>query len=298
MTHVATLISDPAKPALDDAAIALAVGVLTTTQDMRVLDPGIAVDLPFTPSGADDQAIARRLQAALGGLRIDVVVQPLAGRRKTLFVADMDSTMIGQECIDELADYVGLKAHVAAITERAMRGEIAFEPALRERVALLKGLPVAVVDEVIRERITLTPGARTLIATMRQNGGTTCLVSGGFTLFTSRVGAMIGFDENRGNTLIVEDGRLAGRVEEPILGREAKLATLIELRERLGLSAPETLSAGDGANDLAMIEAAGLGVAYHAKPKVAEAAHARIDHGDLTALLYLQGYARADFAVV
>jgi phosphoserine phosphatase len=298
MTHVATLISDPAKPALDDAAIALAVGVLTTTQDMRVLDPGIAVDLPFTPSGADDQAIARRLQAALGGLRIDVVVQPLAGRRKTLFVADMDSTMIGQECIDELADYVGLKAHVAAITERAMRGEIAFEPALRERVALLKGLPVAVVGEVIRERITLTPGARTLIATMRQNGGTTCLVSGGFTLFTSRVGAMIGFDENRGNTLVVEDGRLAGRVEEPILGREAKLATLIELRERLGLSAPETLSAGDGANDLAMIEAAGLGVAYHAKPKVAEAAHARIDHGDLTALLYLQGYARTDFAAV
>ena len=298
MTHVATLISDPAKPALDDAAIALAVGVLTTAQDARVLDPGIAVDLPFTPSGADDQAIAQRLQAALGGLRIDVVVQPLAGRRKTLFVADMDSTMIGQECIDELADYVGLKAHVATITERAMRGEIAFEPALRERVALLKGLPVAVVDEVIRERITLTPGARTLVATMRQNGGTTCLVSGGFTLFTSRIGAMIGFDENRGNTLIVEDGRLAGRVEEPILGREAKLATLIELRERLGLSAPETLSAGDGANDLAMIEAAGLGVAYHAKPKVAEAAHARIDHGDLTALLYLQGYARADFAVV
>jgi len=295
MTHVATLISDPARPALDDAAIALAVGVLTTAQDARVLDPGIAVDLPFTPSGADDQAIARRLQAALGGLRIDVVVQPLAGRRKTLFVADMDSTMIGQECIDELADYVGLKAHVAAITERAMRGEIAFEPALRERVVLLKGLPVAVVDEVIRERIALTPGARTLVATMRKNGGTTCLVSGGFTLFTSRIGAMIGFDENRGNTLIVEDGRLAGRVEEPILGREAKLATLIELRERLGLSAPETLSAGDGANDLAMIEAAGLGVAYHAKPAVAAAAAARIDYGDLTALLYAQGYRRDEF---
>ena len=298
MTHVATLISDPAKPALDDAAIALAVGVLTTAQDMRVLDPGIAVDLPFTPSGADDQAIAQRLRTALGGLRIDVVVQPFAGRRKTLFVADMDSTMIGQECIDELADYVGLKAHVAAITERAMRGEIAFEPALRERVALLKGLPVAVVDDVILERIALTPGARTLVATMRQNGGTTCLVSGGFTLFTSRVGAMIGFDENRGNTLVVEDGRLAGRVEEPILGREAKLVTLIELRDRLGLAASETLAAGDGANDLAMIEAAGLGVAYHAKPKVADAAHARIDHSDLTALLYLQGYARVDFAAL
>jgi phosphoserine phosphatase len=191
---------------------------------------------------------------------------------------------------------VGLKAHVAAITERAMRGEIAFEPALRERVALLKGLPVAVVDEVIEKRITLTPGGRTLVATMRRKGATTCLVSGGFTLFTSRVGAMIGFDENRGNTLVVEDGKLIGRVEEPILGREAKLATLIELRERLGLAQSDTLAAGDGANDLAMIEAAGLGVAYRAKPKVAEAAHARIDHGDLTALLYIQGYARADFA--
>ena len=296
MTHVATLISDPARPALDDAAIAIAVGVLATTQDMRVLDPGIAVDLPFNPGGADDQAIAQRLRAALAGLRIDVVVQPLASRRRRLFVADMDSTMIGQECIDELADYVGLKAHVAAITERAMRGEIAFEPALRERVALLKGLPVAVVDEVIEKRITLTPGGRTLVATMRRKGATTCLVSGGFTLFTSRVGAMIGFDENRGNTLVVEDGKLIGRVEEPILGREAKLATLVELRERLGLAPSDTLAAGDGANDLAMIEAAGLGVAYHAKPKVAEAAHARIDHGDLTALLYLQGYARADFA--
>jgi phosphoserine phosphatase len=296
MTHVATLISAPARPALDDAAIAIAVGVLATAQDARVLDPGIAVDIPFNPSGADDKAIAQRLRAALAGLPIDVVVQPLAGRRKRLFVADMDSTMIGQECIDELADYVGLKAHVATITERAMRGEIAFEPALRERVALLKGLPVAVVEEVIEKRITLTPGGRALVATMRQNGGTTCLVSGGFTLFTGRIARMIGFDESRGNTLIVEDGKLAGRVEEPVLGREAKLATLIELRERLKLAPSDTLAAGDGANDLAMIEAAGLGVAYHAKPKVADAAHARIDHGDLTALLYLQGYARADFA--
>jgi phosphoserine phosphatase len=296
MTHVATLISGPARPALDDAAIAIAVGVLATAQDARVLDPGIAVDIPFNPSGADDKAIAQRLRAALAGLPIDVVVQPLAGRRKRLFVADMDSTMIGQECIDELADYVGLKAHVATITERAMRGEIAFEPALRERVALLKGLPVAVVEEVIEKRITLTPGGRALVATMRRNGGTTCLVSGGFTLFTGRIARMIGFDESRGNTLIVEDGKLAGRVEEPVLGREAKLATLIELRERLKLAPSDTLAAGDGANDLAMIEAAGLGVAYHAKPKVADAAHARIDHGDLTALLYLQGYARADFA--
>jgi phosphoserine phosphatase len=239
-----------------------------------------------------------RLRTALKDLRIDVVVQPLAGRRKRLFVADMDSTIIEQECIDELGDYVGLKAHVAAITERAMRGEIAFEPALRERVALLKGLPVAIVDEVIEKRVTLTPGGRTLLATMRANGTHSCLVSGGFTHFTGRVAAMAGFGEHRGNTLIVEDGKLAGRVQEPVLGRDAKLATLIELRDRLGLTPQDTLAAGDGANDLAMIEAAGFGVAYHAKPKVAEAAHARIDHGDLTALLYLQGYARSAFVAL
>jgi len=296
MTHVATLISNPAQPALDDAAIALAVGVLATAQAARVLDAGIAVDIPFTPGGADDKAITERLRTALQDRPIDVVVQPMAGRRKKLLIADMDSTMIGQECIDELADYAGLKAHVAAITERAMRGEIDFEPALRERVALLKGLPLAVVDEVIAKRITLTPGGRALVHTMRRNGGYTFLVSGGFTLFTDRIAAMIGFDENRGNTLLADGGKLSGTVAEPILGREAKLATLVGLRRRLGLSDSETLAVGDGANDLAMIEAAGLGVAYHAKPKVAAAARARIDHGDLTALLYLQGYARADFA--
>jgi len=204
--------------------------------------------------------------------------------------------MIGQECIDELADYAGLKAHVAAITERAMRGEIAFEPALRERVALLKGLPLSVIEEVIAKRITLTPGGRALVQTMGRDGAYTCLVSGGFTVFTRRIAAMIGFDENRGNTLLADGDRLAGAVAEPILGREAKLATLTEVRARLGLRPDETLAIGDGANDLAMIEAAGLGVAYHAKPKVAEAAQARIDHGDLTAVLYAQGYTRADFA--
>jgi len=296
MTHVATLISNPANPALEPAAIAIAVGVLATAQDARALDPGIAVDIPFTPGGADDKAITERLRAALNDYAIDVVVQPSAGRHKRLLIADMDSTMIGQECIDELADYAGLKAHVAAITERAMRGEIAFEPALRERVALLKGLPLAVVDEVIEKRITLTPGGRALVHTMRRNGAYTCLVSGGFTLFTGRIGAMIGFDENRGNTLLAEHGKLAGKVAEPILGRAAKLATLLELRERLRLAPQQTLAIGDGANDLAMVEAAGLGVAYHAKPTVAQAAQARIDHGDLTALLYLQGYARTDFA--
>jgi phosphoserine phosphatase len=296
MTHVATLISNPAKPALDAAALAIAVGVLATAQDARVLEPGIAADIPFTPAGADDKAITERLRAALKGFPLDVVVQPAEARRKRLLVADMDSTMIGQECIDELADYVGLKVHVAAITERAMRGEVAFEPALRERVALLKSLSASVVDDVIKHRITPTPGGRTLVQTMRRDGAYTCLVSGGFTVFTRRVAAMIGFDENRANTLLADADKLSGAVAEPILGREAKLATLVELRQRLGLSAEETLAIGDGANDLAMIEAAGLGVAYHAKPKVAEAAQARIDHGDLTALLYAQGYARADFA--
>jgi len=270
--------------------------VLAPARDVRVLHPDIAVDILFTPDGADDKGVTERLRSALRDFPIDVVVQPLASRRKRLFVVDMDSTMIGQECIDELADYVGLKAHVAASPERAMRGEVEFEPALRERVALLKGLPVSIVDEVIAKRITITPGGRMLVATMRANGGYTCLVSGGFTLFTSCVAAMAGFDEHRGNTLMVEDGKLTGRVAEPVLGREAKLSTLIELRERLGLSPRDTLAAGDGANDLAMLEAAGLGVAYRAKPKVAAAAHARIDHGDLTALLYLQGYSRAEFS--
>lgn len=296
MTHVATLISNPARPVLDDAALIAVRAALPNAQSPRWIDAGIAADIPFTPDGAGDKAAAERVRAALARRPVDVVVQPLAFRRKTLFVADMDSTMIGQECVDELAGYAGLKQHVAAITEKAMRGEIAFEPALRERVALLAGLPATVVEEVIEKRITLTAGGRTLVATMRANGARTCLVSGGFTLFTARVAAMIGFDEHRGNTLEISDGKLTGRVAEPILGREAKRATLIELRDRLGLKPEETLAAGDGANDLAMIEAAGLGVAYRAKPTVAEAAHARIDHGDLTALLYLQGYARADFA--
>jgi phosphoserine phosphatase len=219
------------------------------------------------------------------------VVQPTAHRRKRLFVADMDSTMIGQECIDELADFAGLKAHVAAITERAMRGDIEFAPALRERVALLRGLPADIIDEVIASRVRLTSGARALVATMRAHGAYTCLVSGGFTAFTDRVAQMLGFDENRGNTLEIDaDGALAGTVLEPVLGREAKLATLRDLRARLGLTPEQTLAIGDGANDLAMIEDAGLGVAYHAKPAVAAEAAVRVTHGDLRTLLYLQGY--------
>jgi phosphoserine phosphatase len=294
MSLVATLICNPANPALDSTIVDGARAVLPSPGAAHWLFNEVAVDIPF--EGSDDiVGIESRLRAARGDLPIDIVVQPQALRRKKLFLADMDSTMIGQECIDELADYAGLKAHVAAITERAMRGEIEFEPALRERVALLKGLAASVVDEVLKQRITATPGGRELVMTMRAHGAYTCLISGGFTLFSNAVAEMIGFQENRANELKVEDGKLSGEVAEPILGRAAKLATLIELREAFDLDEIDTMVVGDGANDLGMIEAAGLGVAYHAKPAVAAAAAARIDHGDLTALLYIQGYRREEF---
>jgi phosphoserine phosphatase len=279
MSLVATLICNPANPALDSTIVDGALAVLPSPGSAQWLFDEVAVDIPF--AGSDDiRAIESRLRQARGDLPIDIVVQPAALRRKKLFLADMDSTMIGQECIDELADFAGLKAHVARITERAMRGEIEFEPALRERVALLKDMPVSVVDEVLKERITATPGGRELVMTMR---------------FSKAVAARIGFQENRANQLKVHDGKLTGEVTEPILGRAAKLATLIELRESFDLDEIDTLVVGDGANDLGMIEAAGLGVAYHAKPAVAAAAAARIDHGDLTALLYAQGYRREEF---
>jgi phosphoserine phosphatase len=294
MSLVATLICNPADPALDSTVIDGARAVLPSPGQARWLFDEVAVDIPFTGS-EDVGAVLVRLREARGDLPIDIVVQPQALRRKKLFLADMDSTMIGQECIDELADYAGLRPHVAGITERAMRGEIEFESALRERVALLKDLPVSVVDEVLKKRITLTSGGRELVATMRAHGAWTCLISGGFTLFTGAVAAMIGFQENRANELLVRDGKLTGEVSEPILGRAAKLATLVELREAFDLDDVDTLVVGDGANDLGMIQHAGLGVAYHAKPAVAAVAAARIDHGDLTALLYAQGYRRDEF---
>ena len=294
MSLVATLICNPADPALDSTVVNGARAVLPSPGRARWLFDEVAVDIPFTGS-EDIGAIVTRLREARGDLPVGIVVQPQAFRRKKLFLADMDSTMIGQECVDELADFAGLKAHVAGITERAMRGEIEFEPALRERVALLKGMSVSVVDEVLAKRITPTPGGRELVATMRAHGAWTCLISGGFTLFTDAVAAMIGFEENRANQLLVRDGQLTGEVAEPILGRAAKLSTLIELRESFDLDDIDTLVVGDGANDLGMIEQAGLGVAYHAKPAVSAAAAARIDHGDLTALLYAQGYRRDEF---
>ncbi|MBX3539530.1 MAG: phosphoserine phosphatase SerB [Chelatococcus sp.] len=299
-THVATLVAAPGSDLLSDALIARVAQALPEAGTPARLDPTLAVDIPFRPAieGAadpDPRVMAKRVHVALDGLPIDVFVQRLAERRKRLFLADMDSTMIGQECIDELADFVGLKDKVATITERAMRGEIAFEPALRERVALLAGLDVDVVDRIITERITLTAGGRTLIATLRAKRAYTCLVSGGFTLFTTRIAKVLGFEENRANVLLTEGGKLSGKVEEPILGREAKLATLQELREKFGLAAHEVVAIGDGANDLAMLGDAGLGVAFRAKPAVAAAAHARLDHADLTALLFAQGYRSDEF---
>jgi phosphoserine phosphatase len=295
-TLVATFIAAPKNARLGDEQLSHVRTLLPEPSAPDWLDRDLAADISFAAeAGTGPRAWADILRDAVHG-EFDVVVQPPAHRRKMLLVADMDSTMIAQECIDELADFAGLKAHVSAITERAMRGEIAFEPALRERVALLKGLPVSVIDEVIATRIVPSPGARLLVGTMRKHGAHTCLVSGGFSLFTHAVGEMIGFDETHANMLMVQDGRLTGYVEEPILGREAKLDTLLELSRHLQLPLDKTLAVGDGANDLAMIERAGLGVAYHAKRAVAAAAHARIDRGDLTALLYLQGYRREDFS--
>jgi len=291
MTHVATLISAPTAPAVTPALIATAARHLGA-EATAVLAEGIAADLFFT-AATDAKEIAEDLRTRLAA-PVDVVVQRVVHRAKGLLVADMDSTMIGQECIDELAAELGLKDHIAAITERAMRGEIEFEPALRERVALLAGLEANVVDRVIATRIRLTPGAVELVRTMRANGAYTALVSGGFTVFTGPVSQMIGFQEHRSNLLIEEAGKLTGAVAEPILGQDAKRAALHELAAARKLSLELTLAIGDGANDLAMIRDAGLGVAYHAKPKVAAEAHARIDHGDLTALLYAQGYRRAE----
>lgn len=259
------------------------------------LDTNIACDIAL-PSGLSVENANAALAAVLAGEAIDFAVQDNATRRKKILIADMDSTMIDQECIDELADEIGVKDRVADITARSMNGEIAFEPALRERVALLAGLDASVIDRIIDTRLTLASGGKALVATMKVHGAYAALVSGGFDVFTSRIAAKLGFDEDRANHLIEADGRLTGKVSEPILGRAAKADALNEISARLGLTVDDAIAVGDGANDLDMIRLAGSGVALHAKPSVAAEARIRIDHSDLTALLYLQGYSRSDFA--
>jgi len=255
--------------------------------DIQWLSPDYALDLSFT---GDPGTLRKGAHDAADGIAADINVVATAHRRKKLLVADMDSTIIACECLDEVAAMAGFGAHVAAITERAMRGEIAFEPALRERVALLKGLPVNMLERVYAERVRLNPGARALTATMRAHGAHTLLVSGGFTFFTRRVAQAAGFDAEQANVLIDDGHVLTGEVVEPILGRAAKLEALEEAMAMLKIKPADALAVGDGANDLDMINRAALGVAYHAKPIVAAAAPARIMHGDLRGLLYLQGY--------
>jgi phosphoserine phosphatase len=289
-----TLVTpDPA--ALPDAAARAATAVTSAggrVKEPRTLGPG-AMD--YLVEGETAPPFRAAVTEALWDLPVDFAVQPWAGRKKRLLIADMDSTIIGCECLDELADFAGVKPVVAAITERAMRGEIGFEGALRERVGMLKGLTLAALDRCYEERVRLNPGARTLARTMATGGARCVLVSGGFRFFTRKVAEAAGFHAERANTLIDDGAVLTGAVGEPILGREAKLEALQEEVQALGVTSDAVLAVGDGANDLMMINAAGLGVAYRAKPAVAAEANARIEHADLTALLYFQGYAADEF---
>jgi phosphoserine phosphatase len=293
MAFVATLVANPSNPVLT-AALAEEAAAAIDASGLYWLADGVACDIALK-DGANPDWQEALLRGVIGDAPIDVIVQNAETRRKKLLIADMDSTMIGQECIDELAAEAGLKDKVAAITARAMNGEIAFEPALIERVALLKGLPLSVVGDVIEKRITLTPGGAELVATMKAKGYYTALVSGGFTVFTGPIAAMLGFNENRANILIEKDGYLTGTVAEPILGKQAKVDALVDITTRLGISTADALAVGDGANDLGMLHLAGAGVALHAKPMVSAQVKIRIDHADLTALLYIQGYRKTDF---
>ncbi|MBK5933489.1 phosphoserine phosphatase [Rhodovulum imhoffii] len=290
--HIVTLLCNPATPVLEPATVE-ALRNAWGGDTAHWLAQGVAAEFPVATLPDNFWQVWEEMQA----LSIDLAAQPAKGRRKRLLIADMDSTMIGQECIDELADEAGVGPRVAEITARAMNGELGFEGALRERVRLLKGLPVSVIDKVLSERITYTPGGATLIATMKAHGGYALLVSGGFTHFAAQVAEDLGFDEYRANTLLTEDGVLTGKVSEPILGLDAKVATLREVAARLGLTPAEAIAVGDGANDLGMLNLAGTGVALHAKPTVAAQSDLRINHGDLSALLYLQGYSQQEFSV-
>ena len=288
---IATLLTRPDQRNLDRAAVE-SLRNAWGGGDAVWLDPGVAAEFAIAEMPANQWQVWQAFQA----LGIDLVVQAAAGRRKRLLIADMDSTMIEQECIDELADEAGVGAYVAGITARAMNGELDFEAALKERVSLLKGLPVAVIDRVLQHRITLMPGGPKLVGTMKAQGAHAALVSGGFTAFTGAIAGLLGFDENRANVLLTDGALLSGQVALPILGKAAKLCALEEISARLGIDPAEAIAVGDGANDLAMLHRAGTGVALHAKPSVAAQCKVRVNHGDLTALLYIQGYARSEFA--
>ena len=297
MTYVLTLIANPINPVLGQdvaARVAARLEAEGATLGTPVwLNPGVACDLAF--SGIDPAHATLMADEALTGAAVDSAVQAAAGRRKKLLIADMDSTMIQVECIDELADFAGFKEKVARITEAAMRGELDFKQALRERVGLLKGMGQEILEQVYRERVTFMPGGRELIRSMNHNGALTVLVSGGFTFFTGRVSEVLGFQINRANNLEIEGGKLTGRVLDPIVDSETKLQSLKHFAAEAGIDLTETMAVGDGANDIPMIQAAGLGVAYHAKPKAAAAADVALRYADLTALLYLQGYSAAEF---
>ena len=294
-----TLISNPAEPKLSsdviDEIARFVEQTTSCTTRRNTLSEGVCVDIMFTAPSEAQGEISTLLQEKRSLLQIDCALQPHASRKKSLLIADMDSTIIEQECIDELAEFVGKRSEISAITERAMRGELDFEDALKGRVRMLKGLKRAHLEQAFRERITLTPGAKTLVQTMRANGAFTALVSGGFTFFTECVSDVAGFHVNKANTLEMENDQLTGEIEPPILGREAKEVALRAFVDAQNIPLAHTLAVGDGANDLSMLSAAGLGVAFHAKPAVAEAADIRIDHGDLTALLYLQGIPQSAF---
>ncbi|MEE9387237.1 MAG: phosphoserine phosphatase SerB [Paracoccaceae bacterium] len=285
-----TLLVDPEKPTLDPVL----VGNLCNAWggcDLRWLSENEAAE--FQVANIPDTFWDS--WATLQSLGVDLVALPKSDRRKRVLLADMDSTMIQQECIDELADEAGYGAQVADITARAMDGKLDFDAALRERVGMLKGMETSIIDTVIRDRITLMPGAKPLLATVKSQGGYAALVSGGFTAFTNHIASLLGFDEHRANTLLVANGLLTGQVGDPILGRQAKVTALNDITARLGITADQVMAVGDGANDLGMLQLAGAGVALHAKPSVAAQCDIRINHGDLTALLFLQGYSRDDF---
>ncbi len=289
--YIATLLTNPASPSLDRA----------TVENLRNAWGGGEAQWLATGEAAEFSVAEKpenlwEVWSDLQAMDVDLIVLPAESRKKKMLLADMDSTMIEQECIDELADVAGVGERVKDITARAMNGELDFEGALTERVGLLKDLDESVIEKVIETRITLMPGGKSLLSTMKANGAYAALVSGGFTAFTGYVAKTLGFDENRANTLLINDGKLSGDVGRPILGREAKVQALKEITARLGLSNDDVMAVGDGANDLGMLELAGAGVALHAKPAVAAECDIRINHGDLTALLYIQGYAKDEFA--